>query len=93
MLITVTAADRAAPALARLERLLPELTRHDTAAVLTLDAVPGLPATGLLIADGWGEITYARSGGTLADLPDPDEILDWLRFTRMRCPECEGEWR
>lgn len=76
-----------------LRRRMPELTANETALLITRDEIPGLPAPGILVADRWGEVSYACTAPTSSELPPPDEVLDWLRFTQYRCPECEGEWR
>jgi hypothetical protein len=62
--------------------------------VVTREPVAGLPAPGMVIADRWGEIQHvAAADATLAGMPHPAEVADWVRYVRMRCPECEGEWR
>lgn len=76
-----------------LRRRMADLTASDTAVVLTESPVEGLPAPALLVADRWGEIAFAQSAETPDRLPPPDEVIEWLRFTRHRCPECEGEWK
>ncbi len=49
-----------------------------------------LPIPSVIIADRWGEVRYV---GRLADhhLPAVDEVIEWLRFVQMECPECQGE--
>lgn len=65
-----------------------ELARHETRVVVTGESVPGLPTPSIVIADRWGEIQYTAP---LDDPPPLDELVEWLRFVQMRCPECEGE--
>ena len=80
--------------LARLQARMPELTSHDTAVVITSDAIAGLPIPGVLVADRWGEIYYVAA--IEADEPsaaDPDALLEWLHFVQTQCPECQGEAR
>ena len=77
----------------RLTRRIAEEAGHDTDCVITTDGIAGVPAPGVIVADRWGEISFVASAGSLADLPSAEEIVEWLRFTRFRCPECEGEWR
>jgi hypothetical protein len=62
----------------------------ETTLVVTTGSVPGVPAPCLVIADRWGEIQHvaAPAGGDLSQLPDPDEVLSWIRFVRIQCPEC-----
>ena len=70
-----------------------EVAAHETECVITAEDVLSLPHPGILIADRWGEIYFVGNGGLIADLPNIDEILEWLRFIEHQCPECEGETR
>ncbi|HEX2095640.1 MAG TPA: redoxin domain-containing protein [Longimicrobiaceae bacterium] len=45
----------------------------------------------VLVADQWGELFLVANAGTAHRLPDPSEVVEWLRFLAVRCPECEGE--
>lgn len=63
----------------------------DTEIVITADAIDGLPARGCVIADRWGEIVHMASVGPTTTFPPVDELLEWVSYTQMRCPECEGE--
>lgn len=45
----------------------------------------------LVIADQYGEIHHAASAGDAHELPDPAEVIDWLRYLAIQCPECQGE--
>ena len=94
LLVTLPAADEGAPAYAdHLTRRMDELRANQTAVLLTHGQIPGLPAPALLVADRWGEVHFVRAAANAVDLPSPDEVLEWLRFTQYACPECEGEWR
>jgi peroxiredoxin len=56
----------------------------------------GLGGAAVVIADEWGEIYFAVDAGVEHELPAPVEILEWVRFVSIQCPECEqpeGEWR
>ena len=56
----------------------------------------GLRGAAVVIADEWGEIYFAVDAGVEHALPAPEEIVDWVRFISIQCPECEqpeGEWR
>lgn len=56
----------------------------------------GLRGTAVLVADEWGEIYFAADSGAEHELPPPEEIVEWVRFIAIQCPECEqpeGEWR
>ena len=65
----------------------------ESTCVITRDPVPGLPAPGVLIADRWGEIVHTETARAVADLPVAPQLLEWLAYVRIRCPECEGETR
>ena len=65
----------------------------DTTWVVTREAVEGVPHPGVVVADRWGEIVHIAALPAGAGLPDVDDLREWVHFTRMRCPECEGETR
>jgi hypothetical protein len=53
----------------------------------------------LMIADRWRVVYFVKETTTFADLPSPDEIVEWVRYLGMQCPECGvidepgyGEW-
>lgn len=52
----------------------------------------GVGGGSVLIADQWGELFLVEPGeeGEHA-YPDPEEIVEWLRFVAIQCPECQGE--
>jgi hypothetical protein len=91
VLITARDDDREPLRDAQLAERLAELP--DTALVITTAEVPGLPPPAVLIADRWGEIVHVASATRTRELPDADEIADWISHIRTRCPECEGEAR
>lgn len=62
----------------------------DTAWIVTRDSVAGLPHPGVVVADRWGEIVHVTPPSQVEDVR-PDEIAEWVRHLRYRCPECEGE--
>jgi hypothetical protein len=78
---------------ARLSARVAELTSNETACVITRNPVPGAEPPSVVVADRWGEIHFAAHAAGVADLPGPDELLDWLRYVQMQCPECQGETR
>lgn len=62
--------------------------------VLVISAgIAGLPGLAAVVADRWGEVYFVSQPARLPDLPHSDELLDWLRFVRNECPECQGEVR
>lgn len=70
-----------------------EFGDRDSVCVVTHDGVSGLPTPGALVADRWGEIVHVAAATGTADLPTPQELLDWVEYVGNRCPECEGEAR
>jgi len=70
-----------------------ELTGDDSACVITRDSVSGVQSPSIVVADRWGEIHHVADGHAVADLPGPDDIIEWLRYVQHQCPECEGESR
>jgi hypothetical protein len=63
----------------------------DFECVITQDRVPGVSAPAIVVADRWGEIVFAVEKPDVADLPPPQELMEWLNYVRNQCPECEGE--
>jgi hypothetical protein len=50
----------------------------------------------LIIADEWGEIYFMTEPGREHAFPTRNEIVEWVRFIAIQCPECEqpeGAWR
>jgi hypothetical protein len=74
----------------QLEARRAEFEREETTVVVTADAVPKLTAPGALVADRWGEILYLEtaSGDQTFRFPDINELLSWVHFIQIQCPEC-----
>lgn len=52
----------------------------------------GLQGGGMIIADQWGEIFLDEAGGPdVHAFPSVDEVVEWLRYLAIQCPECQGE--
>ena len=51
----------------------------------------GLAAPAVLVADQWREIHLMESAGAEHGFVAIDEILAWLRYLAVQCPECQGE--
>lgn len=52
----------------------------------------GLDGGGIAIADQWGEIFFEEAGGEdVHSFPDVQEVVEWLRYLAIQCPECQGE--
>lgn len=62
----------------------------ETTVVVTADAGPKLPARTVIVADRWGEILHLEtaSSGQSLQFPDVDELLSWVHFAQIQCPEC-----
>lgn len=92
LLITATTADRIGVESYRLQwlGLQRELDECETALVMTVEEVAGIPPGTVLIADRWGEV-FCREvapDGDVTRLPSVDEVMSWVRFAAMQCPEC-----
>jgi hypothetical protein len=80
--------------LEEMRRRVSDLTANDTS-LLVVEVAEGaspplpVPVPSVLIADRWGEARYI--GGRKEGLPPVDELVEWLRFVQMECPECQGE--
>jgi hypothetical protein len=80
-----TAAQYASQLNARAE----EFARAETTVVATVDVVPTLPAPTALVADRWGEILFHDSPAEQTwRVPDVEELLSWVHFAQIQCPEC-----
>ena len=73
--------------------LEPDLAAYDAALIITTTRIEGVPSPGVVVADRWGEVYYVQEADRASSLPAPDELIDWLRFVRNECPECQGETR
>jgi len=50
----------------------------------------------VVIADEWGEVYFAVAAVVDHALPAMREVIEWVRYIAIQCPECEqaeGEWR
>jgi hypothetical protein len=50
----------------------------------------------VIVADEWDEIHFASETDDVHGVISPDEVLEWVKFVAIQCPECEGpegEWR
>ncbi len=50
----------------------------------------GISAPALAIADPYGEIHHAAPAGDAHDFPEPRDVVAWLRYLAIQCPECQG---
>jgi hypothetical protein len=65
-----------------------EFAAAETELVVSPDPIQGLPAPAVMVADRWGEIVRIFTADADVPLPNADELLDWINFIRMQCPEC-----
>ena len=75
----------------RLDGELRALSGLETECVVTQDVVSGVACPGLIVADRRGEIVYVAAPSAAADLPQPSELIEWIRYVQHQCPECQGE--
>ena len=66
-------------------------SQPDTECVITRDRVDGVPCPGAVVADRWGEVVHVASSAHPGELPDAQDLIEWVEHVRNRCPECEGE--
>ena len=71
----------------------PRLASADTVVIVTHDTVAGIHSPAVVVADRWGEIYSVTNTSRAADLPPPDEIIEWVNYVQNECPECQGETR
>lgn len=72
---------------------LQAIAAEDTECVVTHHSVASILPPAVVIADRWGEIAAIATGDRAAELPDVDDVLEWVEYLRRKCPECEGEAR
>jgi hypothetical protein len=94
LVVTVPEDDSAAARYAEsLSALEPTLASQDVAFIVTTTPIEDLRSPAVVVADRWGEIYYVKEGGPVAELPTPDELIEWLQYVQNECPECQGETR
>jgi len=74
-----------------LASLTRDFAARETVLVITRDRIAGLPSPGAIVADRWGEIVHVAAAPDVNDLPAASELIEWIDYVRIRCPECEGE--
>ena len=50
----------------------------------------------VIVTDEWGEVYFASSSEAAHGRIAPGEVVEWVKFIAIQCPECEGpegEWR
>ena len=52
----------------------------------------GIGGGGVIVADQWGEVFHVyETNQADHELPKTDELVEWMRFIAIQCPECQGE--
>jgi len=75
--------------LTALEERVSTLQPDDTTLVVCDDRIEHLPRDSVVIADRWGEIAWLQEiASNPAEWPSVDEIVEWVEFIRIKCPEC-----
>jgi hypothetical protein len=75
--------------LAAVEAGLSKLQPDDTTLVICDHTIAGVPLDAVVVADRWGEIAYVHElKPNREEWPSRDEILEWVEFIRIKCPEC-----
>ena len=94
VLVTVPEDDATAEAYAMsLVALEPDMAYQDARVIVTATRIEGIPSPGVVVADRWGEVYYVQAANRAAELPGSDELMEWVRYVRNECPECQGETR
>jgi len=68
-----------------------DFAERETVLVITRDRIAGLPTPGAVVADRWGEIVHVAAAPDVNGLPAASDLIEWIDYVRIRCPECEGE--
>ena len=94
LLVSLSNDDPTAAAYARsINDLEPDLAAYDAALIVTSSRIERVPSSGVVVADRWGEVYYVKEADRASGLPAPDELIEWIRYVRNECPECQGETR
>jgi hypothetical protein len=72
---------------------LRDLGDKDLEYVITRESIPGVSDSAVVVADRWGEVVYSVGKSDVAELPTPQELVEWVTYLNNQCPECEGEVR
>jgi hypothetical protein len=67
------------------------LSELNACLVSTIEAIPGVPNPGVVLADRWGEIFLVVEIADPSRWPAVDDVVATVGWMEMKCPECEGE--
>ena len=79
--------DGLVPYASRLADLRRAFDDCEATVVITTDRVKDVSAPSVIVADRWGEVQHRRHF-SVAEPPDVEELLSWVRFIQTQCPEC-----
>jgi hypothetical protein len=87
--LPATARAEASSYLAAVEARLAKLRPDDTTLMICDHEISGVALGSVVVADRWGEVAYIHKlTSRPAEWPPVDEILEWVEFIRIKCPEC-----
>jgi hypothetical protein len=61
---------------------------RETALVITSEPVTGFRTPTVVVADRWGEIVHETVAPEASMLPSGEDLLEWVNFVQIQCPEC-----
>jgi hypothetical protein len=76
-----------------LNMLVDSIACSDTTVVITTTPIDGVPCPGVVVADRWGEVYFVQQAARASELASPEELIEWVRYVQIQCPECQGETR
>jgi hypothetical protein len=75
--------------IAELQDRVAKLTPANSVVAAVEGPVAGLPASAIVLSDRWGEIAHVMDlPPALTAWPEAGDVVEWLEFIRMKCPEC-----
>ena len=87
--VTADLSAAASPYLTPLESRLSELKPDDISLVVVNHSIDGLPLNSVIIVDRWAEIAHLeRLASDHEAWPSIADMLEWVQFIRVECPEC-----
>ncbi len=74
---------------ADLEARVAKLMPANSVVAAVQGPVAGLPDSSIVLSDRWGEIAHIiELPAAVTAWPDAGDVVEWLEFIRMKCPEC-----
>jgi hypothetical protein len=89
LILPKNAAAEARGYVAELRTRVASLTPANSVVAAVEGPVAGLPGSAIVLSDRWGEITQIMDlPASVAGWPEVADVVEWLEFIRMKCPEC-----